>query len=129
MKNQKVRFPLSRKIALLIVAVVLTSSLFIFAVSYKLYAGKMNSFYEDYLLAVSDIMAGYFTREEAEEWFEEDLTAEQLEEYESMCIQLSSFASHFGLSRLSVVRSEEGGVRYVIDISLDKDSAVYLAIR
>ena len=53
MKRREIRFPLSQKITVLIISVVMVISLFIFTVTYALYNRSADAYYRDHLLHIA----------------------------------------------------------------------------
>ncbi len=112
MKRREIRFPLSQKITVLIISVVMVISLFIFTVTYTLYNRSADAYYRDHLLHIAQIMSGFFQADMISEWTENEIPDDS---YNELYTLISDIGKQFRVEDLSVLSAEQERFRYVMD--------------
>ena len=104
MKRREIRFPLSQKITVLIISVVMVISLFIFTVTYALYNRSADAYYRDHLLHIAQIMSGFFQADMISEWTENEIPDDS---YNELYTLISDIGKQFRVEDLSVLSVEQ----------------------
>ncbi|MBO7711098.1 MAG: serine/threonine-protein phosphatase [Lachnospiraceae bacterium] len=112
MRRKYIRFPLGRKIAVMIVSVVMVVSLFIFTITYALYNRRADSYYRDHLLDIAHIMSGFFQPDMISEWAESKTPDES---YNELYQLISGIGKQFEIEALSVISADQDTYRYIMD--------------
>ena len=112
MKKNKMRFPLSRKIALmLLVIAVILSSVLIFT-SYTHYRSEMYEHYEDFAWSIGSVAASQLDPDKIDSYLEME---EPDEDYQRSFDVLCDIRENGGVMYLYVVKPEPSEVYYVLD--------------
>ena len=112
MKKEKIKLPLSRKLALMVTVFALSLSLVLIAMSYLHYKGEMIEHYETFAMNIASLAASQINADRIETYLE---TGEKDAEYEETYRRLSDIREHGGVEFVYVVKPEEDEVWYVLD--------------
>ena len=112
MEKQKVRMPLSRKIAIMVLAFALALSFVLIAMSYFHYKNEMFDDYEKFATNIAAVAASQIDPDNIQTWLD---TGEPDEEYEQTYDRLSLVLENAGIEYLYVVKPELTEVYYVLD--------------
>ena len=112
MENKKIRFPLSRKIALMLLVMAILLSAVLIVLSYTHYRSEMYEHYEEFAWNVGSIAASQLDPDKIEGYLE---TGEPDEDYEQRFAILCDIRENGGVMYLYVVKPELDEVWYVMD--------------
>ena len=112
MEKQKVRIPLSRKMAIMVLAFALALSTVLIAMSYFHYRDEMFDDYEKFATNIAAVAAAQIDPDRIQTWLD---TGEPDEEYERTYERLSKILENAGIEYLYVVKPELTEVYYVLD--------------
>ncbi len=112
MEKQKVRTPLSRKIAIMVLMFALALSFVLIAMSYFHYKNEMFDDYEKFATNIAAVAASQIDPDNIQTWLD---TGEPDEEYEQTYDRLSKVLENAGIEYLYVVKPELTEVYYVLD--------------
>ena len=122
MENKKIRFPLSRKIALMLLVMAIILSAVLIVLSYTHYRSEMYEHYEDFAWNIGSIAASQLDPDKIEGYLE---TGEADADYERSYAILCDIRENGGVMYLYVVKPELDEVWYVMDTD-PSDSAIPL---
>ena len=112
MEKQKVRMPLSRKIAIMVLVFALALSFVLIALSYFHYKDEMFDDYEKFATNIAAVAASQIDPDNIRTWLD---TGKPDEEYERTYERLSKVLENAGIEYLYVVKPELTEVYYVLD--------------
>ena len=113
MKNDKrIRFSLSKKIAVLVPGIVLIASMVLLTLTYSHYRNQMFLHYEEFGMNIASLAAAQLDPDRIDTWLS---TGEKDEAYEESFEELCKIQQHGGIKYLYVVKPEEKEVWYVMD--------------
>ena len=109
MEKQKVRIPLSRKMAIMVLAFALALSTVLIAMSYFHYRDEMFDDYEKFATNIASVAAAQIDPDCIQTWLD---TGEPDEEYERTYERLSRILENAGIEYLYVVKPELTPIRH-----------------
>lgn len=112
MEHEKIRFPLSRKIALMVIAIGLSVSAVLITMSYVHYRSEMINHYETFARNIAAVAASQLNPDRIQHYLD---TGEKDEEYEASFKVLCDIRENGGVMYLYVVKPELDEVWYVMD--------------
>ena len=112
MEKQKIRIPLSRKIAIMVLAFALALSFVLIALSYFHYRDEMFDDYKKFATDIAAVAASQIDPDNIRTWLD---TGEPDEEYERTYDRLSRILENASIEYLYVVKPELTEVYYVLD--------------
>ena len=115
MKQNKIRFSLSRKITLMIMSVVMAVTILIFIVCNALYARRIKVYYYRQLQNVAFAISGFFQPDMVREWLEDGKPDGA---YDYVYQTVGNIGRKFELSELSIFQVEKEGLRCIMDYDL-----------
>ncbi len=112
MEQKKARFPLSRKLALMVAAIALTLSAVLIFSSYSHYRAEMYEHYEEFAMNIGAVAASQLDPDRIQYYLD---TGEKDEAYETAYKTLCDIQQNGGIMYLYVVKPEVDEVWYVLD--------------
>ncbi len=111
-KREKKLFPLSRKVALTVIAIVVSLSTLLITLSYYHYRTEMFGHYERFAMNIASVAATQLDPDKIDTWLS---TGEKDEDYEKSFDVLCDIREKGGIEYLYVVKPELDEVWYVMD--------------
>ena len=111
--EKKIRFPLSRKIALTIIIVTMIISLFVIAVNYVLIARKAADLYERYMVSIAETVSTHLRTDQIEKWY---ATGETDDDYAELHDWVKEVGKSFEITWFAILVPESEMVRYIMEV-------------
>ena len=112
MKNEKIKLPLSRKLAWMVIIFALFMSLALIALSFYHYKNEMHKNYEKFAMHIAEVAASQLNPDKIQTYLD---TGKPDEEYLIAYDTLCDIQRHGGIEYLYVVKPEIDEVWYVLD--------------
>ncbi len=119
MEERKTKFPLSRKLALMVALIGLTLSAVLILMSYTHYRGEMYAHYEKFAMNIGAVAASQLDPDRIQHYLD---TGEKDEAYETSFKTLCDIRENGGVMYLYVVKPELDEVWYVMDTDPSEDA-------